>query len=232
MTRILLVDDVELFLELERTFLKRTGCQILTATSGEEALAKARSLPPDAVLLDVVMPDMSGYDVCRQMRREPRLEHVPVIFVAADPDPAEVERCGAQACLTKPVTRQQLLETLRPHVRLAERAAPRAAAVFRVQMQGEGHRARKVTSKDLSQDGIFLKMERPLAVGSHVSLRFRVPLPGGLEDVELQGEVVRRVEEEHGSYLIPGMGIRFVGSEPRARRAVGRFLRSRLTAAV
>ena len=232
MTRILLVDDVELFLELERTFLKRFGCQIVTARTGEDALARARALRPDAILLDVVMPGMSGYDVCRALRADDALKTVPVIFVAADPDPAEVSRCGGDGCVRKPVTREALLEALRPHVNLAERATPRAPTVLRVRLQDANQRMRKVSSKDLSEGGIFLKTERPLPVGSMVDLRFRLPLTEGAEDVHLQGEVVRQVEEERGSYLIPGMGIRFVGCEASTRHKVGQFIRSRLAAAV
>lgn len=232
MTRILLVDDAALFLELERTFLKRFGCEIVTARTGEDALAKARVRRPDAILLDVVMPGMNGYDVCRALRADEALKTVPVIFVASDPDPDEVSRCGGDGYLRKPVTREALLEALRPHVNLAERAAPRAPAVLRVRLMDANQRMRKVTSKDLSRDGIFLKTEQPLPVGSVVDLRFRLPLAEGVEDVHLQGEVVRQVEEERGSYLIPGMGIRFVGSEVSMRHKVGQFIRSRLAAAV
>ena len=232
MTRILLVDDVGLFLELERTFLKRSGCQIVTARTGEEALAKARALPPDAILLDVVMPDMSGYEVCRKLRADDALKKVKVIFVATDPDADEVSRCGGDGWLRKPVTRETLLGALRPHVNLAERTTPRAPTVLRVRLQDANQRLCKVSSKDLSKGGIFLKTERPLPVGSMVDLRFRLPLTEGAEDVHLQGEVVRQVEEERGSYLIAGMGIRFVGSEASTRRKVGQFIQSRLSAAV
>ncbi len=232
MTRILLVDDVRLFLELERTFLKRFGCQIVTARTGEEALAKARAMPPDVILLDVVMPDGSGYDVCRALRSDDALKAVPVIFVAGDPDPDEVSRCGGNGYLRKPVTREALLGALRPHVNLAERGAPRAPAVLRVRLQDANRRMSKVTSKDLSQDGIFLKTEQPLPVGSKVDLRFRLSLPGGAEEVHLQGEVVRQVQEERGSYLIPGMGIRFIRSEVSTRHKVGQFIHARLAAVV
>lgn len=232
MTRILLVDDVQLFLELERTFLKRFGCQILTARTGEEALAKARAMPPDVILLDVNMPDVSGYDVCRSLRSDAALAKVPVIFVAGDPDPAEVSRCGGNGYLRKPVTREALLQALRPHVNLAERGAPRTPAVLRVRLRDAAQRMRKVSSKDLSQDGMFLKTGQPLPVGSKVDLCFRLPLPGGAEEVHLQGEVVRQVAEERGSYLIPGMGIRFIGSTASARHKVGQFIHSRLAAAV
>ncbi len=63
-------------------------------------------------------------------------------------------------------------------------------------------------------------------------LRFRLPLSEGAQDVHLQGEVVRQVEEERGSYLISGMGVRFVGSEVSMRHKVEQFICSRLAAAV
>ena len=67
MTKILLVDDARLVLELERSFLKRSGCDIATATTGEEALEKARSLRPDLILLDADLPGMDGVRCCRSI---------------------------------------------------------------------------------------------------------------------------------------------------------------------
>ncbi len=219
-------------MELERTFLRRLGCEISTAKNGEEALSKIRMLRPDAVLLDVVMPDISGYEVCRRVKADPELRHIPIVFVAQDPDQAEVERSGANGCLRKPVTRDALLEALRPHVNLAERAAPRAPAVLRVRIEDAATRLRKLTSKDLSRDGIFLKTKEPLPPGSVVRLSFRLPLSEGISDVQLDGEVVRQVEEKEGSYLIPGMGIRFVNPQVSTRKMVGEFVRERLVSAI
>jgi uncharacterized protein (TIGR02266 family) len=228
MTRILLVDDVELFLELERTFLKRFGCEILTARTGPEALQKARTRRPDAVLLDVVMPGMSGYEVCRALKDDPGLREVPVLFVAAEPDPDEVARAGGDGCVRKPVTRASLLTALRRHLPLVERASPRAPAALRVRLEDARRQERKLTSKDLSQDGIFLRTEQPLPVGSSVDLHFRLPLPEGPEEVHLRGEVVRQVEADPASYLIPGIGVRFVKPDASARMKMGRFVRERL----
>ena len=77
MTRILLVDDAELMLGIERTFLKRTGSELLTAQSGEDALLKVRRHRPDLVLLDANMHGMSGLTCCRELKADPALRGSP-----------------------------------------------------------------------------------------------------------------------------------------------------------
>ena len=72
MASILLVDDVELFLELERSFLEGGGHEVVTASSGEEALARLDRAAPDLLLLDLYMPGIDGDEVCRRLRASER----------------------------------------------------------------------------------------------------------------------------------------------------------------
>ncbi len=80
---ILVVDDSEPNLMLLRSILNLDGYRVDTVLSGPEALDLARSEPPDLVLLDVMMPEMSGYDVCRCLKADERTAHVPIIFLTA-----------------------------------------------------------------------------------------------------------------------------------------------------
>src|SRR4051812_21093442 len=81
--RILVVDDEPLILKNLEILLAKKGCQVSIASSGREGLRKALENPPDAVLLDIVMPDIDGYEICRRLKSEPALRHVPVLLITA-----------------------------------------------------------------------------------------------------------------------------------------------------
>ena len=110
--RILVVDDVALNVKLLADLLVAKGYRTCSATSGAEALRVLAAERPDLVLLDVMMPGMSGYDVCRAIRADPAQAMLPVVLVTAL-DPAE-ERAkgldaGADDFLSKPVSQAELL---------------------------------------------------------------------------------------------------------------------------
>ena len=81
--RVLVVDDVLPNVTLLEARLSAEYFNVQTAYSGPEALAKAIADPPDIVLLDVMMPGMDGFEVCRRLKAEPRTRHVPVVMVTA-----------------------------------------------------------------------------------------------------------------------------------------------------
>ena len=104
--RVLVVDDIPVNVILLAERLKLASYQVVTATSGEEALKIIRQSPPDIVLLDVMMPGMSGYDVCRSIRSEEKFARLPVVMVTAldkDSDRKDGLEAGADEFLTKPV---------------------------------------------------------------------------------------------------------------------------------
>ena len=109
--RILVVDDEPDILELTRLSLAREGYEVETAATGEEALACLRRGRPDLVVLDLMLPDRSGTDVCRSIRTTPELADVPVIMLTARTD--EVDRIvgfelGADDYVTKPCSPREL----------------------------------------------------------------------------------------------------------------------------
>lgn len=113
--RILVVDDEEDTLILTEAMLRARGYRIQTADSGARAIALLDD-PPDAVLLDVMMPVMSGLEVLAHMRASPRLGRVPVILLTArqsDRDVVEGYQLGADYYITKPCTAQQIEYGLR-----------------------------------------------------------------------------------------------------------------------
>jgi DNA-binding response OmpR family regulator len=118
---VLVVDDQAPNRKLLADLLSTQGYAVATAQSGEEAIEKISSQVPDLVLLDVVMPGMNGYEVCRQLREQPATSMLPVVMVTAL-DPAEERikglRAGADDFLTKPINGPELLARVKSLLRI------------------------------------------------------------------------------------------------------------------
>ena len=109
--KILVVDDTPANVKLLADRLSVKGYEIATASNGEEALEQVRTWGPDLILLDVVMPGLNGYDVCRRVRENPAMAMLPIIMVTAlDPDEERIKglEAGADDFLTKPVNQAEL----------------------------------------------------------------------------------------------------------------------------
>lgn len=116
MAVILVVDDEQDTLEVLRLWLAKHNYEVLTASSGKETLAVALTQQPDLILLDVMMPSLSGIDVCRQLRGREETSHIPVILITAfDPSVGRVEAlmAGATDYVTKPIQFADLLDRMR-----------------------------------------------------------------------------------------------------------------------
>ena len=110
--RILVVDDDENILSLERTILEQKGFDVTAAAGGGEALKLLAGQVFDLVLLDVMMPEIDGFTVCRKIKEDPRLKDVPVIFLTAKGGGealAEGFESGAVMYINKPFTANKLL---------------------------------------------------------------------------------------------------------------------------
>ena len=119
--RILVVDDVPANVRLLETRLLAEYFDVLTASNGVEALAICEKERVDVVLLDIMMPGMDGFEVCRRLKADPRTEHIPVVMVTALDQPADRVRgleVGADDFLTKPVNDLQLMTRVKSLVRL------------------------------------------------------------------------------------------------------------------
>jgi len=116
---ILIVDDLPANLNLLRSVLEPEGFRILGSTSGAGALGILKHARPDAILLDVTMPGMDGFETCRQIKAIEELKSVPVVFITARHETeAIVEgfKSGGEDYLTKPFNRQEIIVRVQSHV--------------------------------------------------------------------------------------------------------------------
>ncbi len=119
--RVLVVDDIPANVKLLEARLGAEYFDVVTALSGEAALAACAQTPPDIVLLDVMMPGMDGFEVCRRLKADPRTVHVPVVMVTAldqISDRVKGLEAGADDFLTKPVNDTALVTRVKSLVRL------------------------------------------------------------------------------------------------------------------
>ena len=114
--RVLLVDDSPLALKMSKAQLEEAGYEVLTAKDGQEGLDLARKEVPDVILLDLMLPKLDGYKVCRMLKFDKAFENIPVVIFSAkgsDADKKLAEQVGADAYMVKPFDLKLFTETIR-----------------------------------------------------------------------------------------------------------------------
>lgn len=113
--KVLIVDDEPNIVTALEFLLRRSGYDVRLATNGAEALQQVDAYRPDVVLLDVMMPLKSGYEVCQRMRERPELADIKIVMLSAKGSEAEVNKglsLGADLYITKPFSTQELVATI------------------------------------------------------------------------------------------------------------------------
>jgi two-component system alkaline phosphatase synthesis response regulator PhoP len=109
---VLIADDNPQILELLEAYLEPLGVRVVLAADGEATLSAVERDPPDLILLDIMMPRRSGFEVCRILKEDRRYRDIPIVMVTALNEVGDMERareCGADDFITKPVNKIELL---------------------------------------------------------------------------------------------------------------------------
>jgi two-component system, OmpR family, alkaline phosphatase synthesis response regulator PhoP len=140
--RILIADDNAQGVELLEAYLSDTDCEIDTAADGEEAFGKIKQWQPDLVLLDIMMPKISGFEVCKRLRADPATQEIGVLMITALDQQSDIDRAveaGTDDFLTKPINKTELLLRVRSVLksRINKQKLDRALAYIEAVERGE-----------------------------------------------------------------------------------------------
>ena len=114
-SKILIVDDSQTDLLNLKDIVNATGCQVISASSGAEAVTKAKAEQPDLIFMDIVMGEVNGYDACRAIKEDPETNNIPIVFVSSKNQKADhlwAKRQGGEALVGKPYTKDQIVKQI------------------------------------------------------------------------------------------------------------------------
>ncbi len=211
--KVLLVDDVELFLEMEKTFFHRDQFKIFTTNNGDDALRLARKEKPDLVFLDMYLSGLNGDDVCRQLKVGTDTAHIPVIMVIQQGNESDLVACKAVCCddiLYKPVRREDFLRASREQLSLLERRTPRFVTRLLVHYGLRDERLFQQYTVNVGAGGLFLATEAHLSIDTWLNLQ--IELPDGQSPVCCHGRVawINHPDWIKKPQLPHGMGVEFI----------------------
>jgi CheY-like chemotaxis protein len=177
--RVLLIEANPGDRDLVAAYLEGVDYALQSAEGGALGVSLATTELPDLILLDLYLPDMDGYQVCRLLHEDPQTQMIPVVILTASTDLAlhrQAYAAGARACIPKPVSRQTLLATL-DAVLASQRRFPRVAVTCPVlarvpQFPG---RTLRGTVRNLSRGGLLAEFPVKLVVGSEVEFTLETP---------------------------------------------------------
>lgn len=219
MPKILLVDDVDLFLELERSYLEGCGYDLVTASSGEETLQRLDKIAPDVLLLDYYMPGINGDEVCRIVRQSKKWGELPILMVTAAGKPEEVKMCLDAGCddyVTKPVNKNELREKVQRLLgEVKRRTAERVAVKMPVQLQESGN-LHVMSAEDLSTTGAYLKSSVPL--DENLTVEIKLEATQG-EALSIYGKIKRTEKDDKD-----GCGVYFIYPDQNSKRLLNQLI--------
>lgn len=222
--KILIIDDEENTVNLTAMLLERKGYEMIKAYSAEEGLRKAYRYQPDLVLLDVMMPEMDGYEVCKKLRE---LSDVPIIFVTAREDSRDLVRgleIGGDDYVTKPFDNEELIARIKAHLRRAPRAGLSEEVSFnggdfRINFMNREVRVRNevkhLTPKEFNLLGVLVRNAgRVVQRGELVTEAWGEEYGDAIDSLKLYIHYLRQkieTDPEHPEYILTsrGVGYRF-----------------------
>ncbi|MHA1138215.1 MAG: response regulator transcription factor [Candidatus Thorarchaeota archaeon] len=121
--KILVVDDENLTTELAKTFLEKHGFEVIIAADGDVGLNMAKAENPDLILLDVMLPTMDGFAVCKKLKENEKFKNTPILMFTARGFSSDIEKgetVGADEYIVKPFSGKALVATIRKHLGMNE----------------------------------------------------------------------------------------------------------------
>lgn len=115
-TKVLIVDDSNVDLQNLKSIVEKNGYRTSTATSGKEAVQKARAEHPDLIFMDIIMDNMDGFSACREIKQDGSTKDIPIVFVTSKNQKADVmwaQKQGGRALVAKPYSENDILTQLR-----------------------------------------------------------------------------------------------------------------------
>lgn len=226
---ILLVDDVQFFLNQEKTFFNRSEFDFLLASNGREALDIIREKQPDLVFMDLFMPEMDGDVCCYTIKNDPALRHIPVIMVTQGSKESDFERCWQVGCddiIVKPINKDYFIAVTRRFLNVSFRKIPRFEAKIHIQYQIGSEPEKVLTnySVNLSTGGVFIETEKLLPLDTQLQISFT--LPSFETSVKCLGRVawVNQPEMRQNQNLPGGMGLQFINLSWEDMNAIRQFI--------
>lgn len=224
--KILLVDDSNLVLEVERSLLRRTGCELVTAGTGADALRRVIEERPDVVLLDFNLPDMTGDKICAGIKGNPETTDIPVVMVTTKSSADYVELCrraGADDYMTKPLQYQELLSKVAQLLRIPHRISKRILVRLEATLTpGSGSDVFFGTTLDISIGGMMVESAKKMQIGEQLVVRFRLD---PANEIEARATIVRTERRLFYKY---GYGLRLEELSPADSERLARFVETHL----
>jgi CheY-like chemotaxis protein len=211
--------------------LQRLDYSIYTTRMAEEALDVLRFAVPLLVLTEASLPNMSGLELLKQIKQNPKIASVPVIVYTASKDPALAEQClgaGCAAYLKKPVDPDELYAAIQK----ATEATPRQYARLNVCVQvflGDAATAEESATGDcvtaLSENGMYITTAKPRAIRESLTITLML----GGSRIRCEGLVLYSFNNNQGPLGAPGMGIKFTRISSEDRNLIRAFVKRELT---
>ncbi len=211
--KVLLVDDVKFFLDLGKSYLYRTDCEVFTASNGKEAIDVAKKFLPNVIFLDYEMPLMNGLEFLQAKKDIAEIKDIPVVIVSSFIDKSLEDiliQNGAKDIIKKPFTELTFVNLANKYLNLDKRKK-RRIIIDVPAFYGFEDDMEKGVILDLSEGGLFLAADRLLKEGAYLELKFL--LPNTNASLKLWCRVVwinKEGSKKKESYPV-GMGLEFVG---------------------
>ena len=229
-TTLLLVDSSPTILFYMGMLLKKLEYDVRTTTTAEDALKIMADDAPSLVITDTALPGMNGVNLLKQMRHDPRLQPIPVIFHTADADPAVRTACKAAGCaefFIKPVEPEVLYRAIQAATETMPRQVIRIDAALPVEVGDgvlPGKAVRKETVTSLSEGGCFIKTPAPEQVNAVLALKMFIY---GRE-IKAKATVLTRVLKSGGEQSVPGMAVKFLALSQEDLEVIRDFIKEHI----